>query len=178
MKRPYSRLYAVIISMACLPVSCGTDGARHQEYAQGPYRISMEHRSDSMHMLFLDVEGVRCDSMPVPYPVYRFDCGDLTGDGIPEVCIGVTKPTRYWPVGRRLFIYHLFHGRYIRPLWMGSRVGRPLLDFTVCRDSVPARIHTEEYGPDSAIIRNEYILQGFGLQFSKRLDEPAHPFKQ
>lgn len=172
MKPLHGCLSVIVI---CLLAACRQDNPQDNEYVQGAYRIHMKQLNDSLHMLFLDVNGQTCDSMELPYPVYRFDCGDLTGDGVPEICIGVVKPTRYWPMGRRLFIYHLFCGRYIRPLWMGSRVGRPLLDFTVCRDSVPACIHTEECGPDSTIIRNEYILQGFGLQFSKRLAEPANP---
>lgn len=163
---------AIALFAACLLGACGAEDSRCDEYVQGAYRIRMEHRSDSLHMLYLDVEGVTCDSMPIPYPVYRFDCGDLTGDDIPEVCVGVSKPTRYWPNGKRLFIYHLFSGRYIRPLWLGSRVGRPLVNFTVCRDSVPACIHTVERGPDSLTIHNEYILQGFGLQFRKHLNPP------
>lgn len=169
MKPQNGVLSVALISAACLLVSCGADNSRCDEYVQGAYRIRMEHRSDSLSMLYLDMEGVRSDSMPVPYPVYRFDCGDLTGDGIPEVCVGVTKPTRYRTNGKRLFIYHLFCGRYIRPLWLGSGVGKPLVDFTVCRDSVPACIHTVERDSDSLTICNEYILQGFGLQFRKRL---------
>lgn len=157
------------VVLACLLATCRQDKPQDNEYVQGAYRIRLEQLGDSLSMLFLDVEGVRLDSMRLPYPVYRFDCGDLTGDGVPEVCVGVVKPTRYWPEGRRLFIYHLYRGRYIRPLWLGSRVGHPLLDFHVCRDSVPACIHTEECGPDSLRIRNEYCYRGFGLQFRKHL---------
>lgn len=166
MKFLYSCFFIVL---ACLSVACRREEAWNREFVQGAYRVSLEQLSDSLHMLFLDVNGVRCDSMPLPYPVYRFDCGDLTGDGAPEVCVGVVKPTRYWPEGRRLFIYHLYRGRYIRPLWLGSRVGRTLLDFYVCRDSVPACIHTEECDPDSKRVRNEYFYQGFGLRFRKHL---------
>lgn len=175
MKALYGFLFAVL---ACLPVACRQSESQDNEYVHGAYRIHLERLNDSLHMLFLDVNGVRRDSMRLAYPVYRFDCGDLTGDGIPEICIGVVKPTRYWSRGRRLFIYHLYRGRYIRPLWLGSRVGYPLSDFSVCRDSVPACIHTEEYGPDSTKIRNEYFYQGFGLQFRKHLSMPIDHVSQ
>ena len=29
------------------------------------------------------------------HAVYQFDCGDLTGDGMPEILVGVIKATRY-----------------------------------------------------------------------------------
>lgn len=106
------------------------------------------------------------DTLSLPYPVYRFDAGDLTGDSIPEVTIGVIKPTKYWKEpAKRLFIYHLYHGKYIRPLWLGSRVGSPLVDFKVCRDSFPAVIHTIEMNSDSSQFSAEYRLQGFGLKY-------------
>ncbi len=106
------------------------------------------------------------DSLVLPYPVYRFDYGDLTGDSVPEIVVGVIKSTKYWKVeAKRLFIYHLYHGRYIRPLWLGSRVGNPLEDFSVCRDSFPAVICTKERKRDSTLIYSKYKIQGFGLKY-------------
>lgn len=108
------------------------------------------------------------DRWKLDYDVYRFDCGDLTGDGMPEVVVGTIKATRYRPnKDKRLFIYHLHDGRYIRPLWLGSRVGRPLIDFKVERDSVPNIIHTWEHGDNGDTILVLYRLKGFGLKFYK-----------
>lgn len=132
--------------------------------------ISFERINDSLTTIRLKSKGILRDSLLLPYPVYQRDCGDLTGDGLPEIAIGVIKPTRYWPTpDRRLFIYHLFHGRYIRPLWLGSRVGNQLWDFKVCRDSVPARIQTEEILEDSTVVHRQYRIKGFGLSFEKEL---------
>lgn len=98
--------------------------------------------------------------------VYRFECGDLTGDGEPEVLVGVIKPTRYRPeADKRLFIFKLFKGRYIRPLWLGSRVGLPLNDFKVERDSVPQMVHTWERDTDGTVLERFYKYQGFGLKY-------------
>ena len=103
-------------------------------------------------------------------PVYRFDCGDLTGDSIPEIVVGVTRATRYWKeVDHRLFIFKLYKGRKIRPLWLGSRVGLPLIDFRVERDSVPAVIHTWERGTDGTTVEVIYRQQGFGLKYQNNL---------
>lgn len=111
------------ILMALLVVSCGNDRTADEEdgFVSGPYRVWMETENDSMNIVRLAVDGEVVDSMTLPFPVYRIDGGDLDADGIPEVCIGVVKATKYWKdVDRRLFIYRLYHGRYIRPLWLGS----------------------------------------------------------
>lgn len=153
-----------------LTAACTHGHPSVQTYEDGAWRIRLEQQSDTLHTLWLDVDGVCVDSFLLPWPVYRFDCGDLTGNGIPEICVGVVKATRYHQQpARRLFIFHLFEGRYIRPLWMGSRVGHPLMDFRVCRDSTPACIHTTEMLPDSISIEREYFWRGFGLQFRKEL---------
>jgi len=105
------------------------------------------------------------------YGVYRFDCGDVTGDGIPEILVGTIKSTRYRPnKDKRLFIYHLHNGRYIRPLWLGSRVGRPLIDFKVERDTIPNLVHTWEHGGKGDTIQVLYRIKGFGLKFLRYLN--------
>lgn len=111
------------------------------------------------------------DRWALNYAVYRFDCGDVTGDGEPEIVVGTVKSTRYRPKkDKRLFIYHLYDGRYIRPLWLGSRVGRPLIDFRVERDSVPNLIHTWEHGEEGDTVQVLYRLKGFGLKFYKYVE--------
>lgn len=160
------------LAMATCLTGCTDGGKTIATCREGAWRISLEQRTDSLHALLLYVEGELTDSFRLPWPVYRLECGDLTGDGIPEVCVGVVKPTRYHPrEERRLFIFHLFEGRYIRPLWLGSRVGNTLLDFQVCRDSTPACIHTTEYLGDVKGIRREYFHRGFGLQYRKDLTD-------
>lgn len=100
------------------------------------------------------------------YPVYRFVCGNLTGDGMPEIMVGVIKKTHYQKdVGRRLFIFKLHRGDFIRPLWLGSRVGQPLKDFCLEHDSVKSYIHTWEYTFDGKDIEVAYEYKGFGLKF-------------
>lgn len=165
-KVPIWLLATVHLFWACRP-----DGHRIEAYSDGTFRIWLEQRSDTLGVVFLEERGSLSDSLLLPYPIYRFCCGDLSGDGIPEVCIGVEKAARYWPQkDRRLFLYHLWHGRYIRPLWLGSRVGHRLVDFEICRDSVPARILTTEIRSDSTRLHALYRWQGFGLKFEKYID--------
>ena len=77
----------------------------------------------------------------LPYPVYQFDYGDVTGDGMPEIIVWVIKPTRFDPKpDKRLFIYRIADEAYIRPLWLGSRVAQPLEDFRVIREHTPVSV--------------------------------------
>ena len=106
------------------------------------------------------------DAWALDYPVYRFTCGDMTGDSIPEVLVGTIKATRYRPEkDKRLFIFHLHKGQFIRPLWLGSRVGCPLIDFKVETDTVPNLVHTWERKDNGDTIEVLYRLKGFGLKY-------------
>lgn len=112
------------------------------------------------------------DEWKIEHEVYQFDCGDLTGDSIPEIAVGVIKPTRFRPYpDRRLFIFHLCKGIYIRPLWLGSRVGRPLKDFAIEHDTVPHLIHTWEYAEGDSLVECLYRYEGFGLKFVKYIND-------
>ena len=153
-------------------LSCQKNEDHREVYSDGTFRIWLDRRNDSLSVVYLQEKGSLSDSLLLPYPVYRFCCADLSGDGIPEICVGVEKATRYWHrEDRRLFIYHLWHGKYIRPLWLGSRVGNRLVDFDICSDSVPARILSTEMRSDSTLLQALYKLQGFGLKFERYLDD-------
>ena len=116
------------------------------------------------------------DTWKLDYPVYRFTCGDMTGDSIPEVLVGTIKATRYRPEkDKRLFIFHLYKGQFIRPLWLGSRVGCPLIDFKVETDSIPNLVHTWEHKDNGDTIEVLYQLKGFGLKFVRQPLTPTLP---
>ncbi|MBR1379756.1 MAG: nuclear receptor-binding factor 2 [Bacteroidaceae bacterium] len=139
--------------------------------ADGRGELRLVWINDSTHIIRHELDGRMADEWQLAYPVFRFDCGDLTGDGLPEVAVGVVKPTRYWPQSdRRLFIFHFFHGRLIRPLWLGSRVGGRLVDFCIERDSVPAMVHTwESVGDSDTPVERLYVMNGFGLKYNKQI---------
>lgn len=128
--------------------------------------IGLEQCSDSLYIIHHREGTTVLSRWELPYPVYRFDCGDLTDNGTPEIAVGVIKPTRHFPTpDRRLFLFKLYKGIHIRPLWMGSRVARPLLDFRILRDSIPARIFTTERLPDGEPVHGLYRQKGFGLTY-------------
>lgn len=146
-------------------LSCTNEHSENNKFTSGPWQVWLESVNDSTNIVRLSVDGVSADSLLLPFPVYRLDGGDLDGDGIPEICIGVVKSTKYWKdAARRLFIYRLYHGKYLRPLWLGSRVGHRLEDFRVDRTSSPAIVLTDELLNDSVVIHQKYTLRGFGLR--------------
>jgi hypothetical protein len=132
--------------------------------------VRLEHIHDSLSFIRFERQGKELSSWRLPYPVYRFDWGDINADGIPEIAVGVIKPTRFYPESdKRLFLFKLYHGKHIRPLWLGSHVAYPLEDFSIERDSVPALIHTIERQNDTTLVQTFYRQQGFGVKFLRSI---------
>lgn len=92
--------------------------------------------------------------------------GDIDGDNIPEISIGVYTKTYYHPVmAKRPFIYNYDNGT-IQPKWRGSRLSRPLSDyifFDLDGDGADEiiSIETDEEGVN---IINSYKWNGFGIE--------------
>lgn len=147
--------------------SCGKPADRFKWTTDGKTtEVSLEKKSDSLYILHLTTEQPFHSTWELPYPVYRFDYGHITGEGNPEIVVGVIKPTRFDPKpDKRLFIYRIAEGIYIRPLWLGSRVAQPLEDFKVIRTETPARIRTIERERSGKFLVAEYKWRGFGLDF-------------
>lgn len=128
----------------------------------GAQTFALERVSDSLHVLVLKQNGV-VSRHQLPWPVYRFCCGDLNGDGIEEAMVGVIKGTRYYPEkARRLFIYKNYHG-HVRPLWLGSRLGGILHDFCFHKGEVVS-LEAKTNGLFSVCA---YRLANFGLKFER-----------
>lgn len=129
-------------------------------------RVVVVNAQDSLAtLLHIADTGDTLSVWQLRHAVYHYDYGDVNGDGLPEIIVGVTKKTRYWrDEDKRLFIFKLFDGQLIRPLWLGSRLGCPIVSFYVERDSMPARIvSTERYG--DSIKKVMYRIKGFGVKF-------------
>lgn len=121
--------------------------------------FSMETGRDSTGFLVLKT-GRGEDRWRIADPVYRFQTGDVDGDGRTEALVGVVRQTRFHSRGRRLFIFKQVRG-HVRPMWLGSKLGGLLQDFRwtgTCVRSVEAtangRYMVAEYGWDD-----------FGLSF-------------
>lgn len=130
--------------------------------------VKLIQYSDSLYSLALYSGDSLRSSWELKYPVYRFDYGDVDGDGIPEIAVGTIKSTRFDPKeGKRLFLFHITDDLYIRPLWLGSRVSQPLEDFRLSGD--PALIRTIEREQDGTYLVAEYKYRSgkFGIDFQR-----------
>jgi hypothetical protein len=129
-----------------------------------PIEVTLQRRCDTLNIICANSVNVH-SQWPLPYPVYRFVQGDITGDGVNEILVGVIKPTRFDTINRkRLFIFKLVEGN-IRPLWMGSRVAQPLVDFKVAKTVSGSVIRTIEEERDGTYLVAEYKWRRFGLEF-------------
>jgi len=151
-------------------------GDRRQETgveSQG-YELRKEH--DSLYWLRA-TGGRKADEWRLPYPVYQFQTGDVDGDGSMDAMVGVIKKTRFYPLGKRLFIFKqidakatasMHRRKLVRPMWLGSKLGGNLEDF---RYVAPAdgdslgRIRALESTTDSLFAVSDYKWSGFGMKF-------------
>lgn len=153
-----------------LTIACHSSHSEGFRWDGGLVRLDRIH--DSLSFIRYERQGKELSTLRLPYPVYRFDWGDVNGDGVPEVAVGVIKATRFFPVpDKRLFLFKLYHGKLIRPLWLGSHVAYHLEDFCIERDSVPALIHTTERMTNDSIVHIFYRQQGFGIKFLRKDEE-------
>ena len=150
--------------------SCRKENRFEWQVNQRHMEVSLNKESDSLYVIHLNTDQPSHSVWKLPYPVYQFDYGDITGNGVPEIIVGVIKPTRFDPKpDKRLFIYRIADEAYIRPLWLGSRVAQPLEDFRIIREETPTRIRTLERERSGNFLVAEYIWRGFGLDFKRYL---------
>ena len=127
-------------------------------------RFSLEQKNDTLSFLTLKTDSTY-DQWKLPYPVYQFCTGDVDGDGSIDAMVGVVKSTRYYKEkGRRLFIFKNYKG-YVRPLWLGSKLGGILEDFRF-KDGL---IRSLERTTDGKYVVAEYRWAHFGMGFERFL---------
>ncbi len=103
---------------------------------------------------------------PLPYPVFRFDCADITGDKIPEIAVGVIKPTHFDPQPKkRLFLFKLFDSTFVRPLWLGSQLSHPLVDFKLKEGSNGYFIRSMEEEENGHFLLVDYTWKSFAPEW-------------
>ena len=130
----------------------------------------LEHKHDILHALHLAENGKDLSMMILPWKIYKFDHGDLDGDGVPEIAVGVIKKTKYDPVmEKRLFLYQIADGHAIIRLWMGSKLVHRVQDFYIEKDKTPALVHTYEKDKNGVMHEGEYKLGKFGLRLKRFL---------
>lgn len=143
--------------------------------------FDIEQHTDSLWTLRLsDSTGCVTGSWQLHYPVFRFATADVNGDGSTDAVVGVFKSSRYFKTpSRRVFIFKNFDGD-IRPLWLGSRLGGELIDFTV----IGNKIRAIEKTSDGNYAVSDYAWHGFGMGFERlvamcrTIDESYHFINQ
>ena len=150
------RTMLVISIVATILVSCAT------ETENGGF--SLEKKNDTLYNLVLETDSSR-DVWELRFPVYRFCTGDMDGDSIVDAVVGVEKTTRFDPVvRRRVFMFRNIGGK-VRPLWMGSRLGQPVVDFRVVQVDGETRLRSVEEEKNGKFLVAEYRWSSFGVKF-------------
>ncbi len=104
------------------------------------------------------------DNLYIPYPVYRFEAGDINNDGRTDVLLGVIKSTHFDPgIKKRLFIFRIDSSR-LSPLWLGSRVCLGLVDFKPVAGRSGCGIMTVEEDLNHLYCNGLYRWDNFGLR--------------
>ena len=82
---------------------------RSQETGDRSQEYELRKENDSLYWLGVK-GGSKSDEWRLAHPVYQFQTGDVDGDGSEDAMVGVIKKTRYYPMGRRLFIFKQIEG--------------------------------------------------------------------
>ncbi len=108
------------------------------------------------------------DRIFTPYEIFQMNIGDVNHDGKVDICIGIIKPTPFDPIlKKRLFIFQIDRD-YIRPLWLSSRLVKPLEEFIVCYQNNKYTIKTIEKMNNYLFCINEYRWESFGMSYFKK----------
>lgn len=175
--KQYCILLLAIILAANFDSCKSRDNEFHTQIDNKNISVLLEQYSDSLYSLKLFVDDSLNSTWKLKYPVYRIDFGDVNNDSVPDILVGTIKSTRFDPkIDKRLFIFRITKDYYIRPLWLGSRVAQPLVDFKLKEQNPKSKIRTLEKEQDGTYLVAEYYWRGFGLQFSKYLKRniPLH----
>jgi len=136
------------------------------ETKDGIYQLSSI--TDTLHYLQIKTDST-FDQWEIPYPIYQFQVGDIDNNGIQDLMVGVIKTTRFDRLfSKRLFIFQNYQG-YVRPLWLGSRLSNPLIDFKFVNVNGGARIWSVELDKDDTYQVVEYKWYSFGLDYTKHI---------
>ena len=126
--------------------------------------ITLEKQHDSLYHLIYKKDSLK-DIWKINHQVYQFQTGDIDENGVEDIMVGVIKATRYDPeIGKRLHIFKIHQG-YIRPLWLGSRLGQPLVDFRFIKNKKGSYIRSIEKEKSGKFLVAEYQWHSFGLEF-------------
>ncbi len=153
-----SVFFALTILLSC------QDQNRHELLFESN-NAALSRIHDSLYIVNY-TQKLETDSLILPYPVFRMDVGDVNEDGQPEILLGLNKATHFDSVSRnRLFIYKIYENK-IRPLWLGSSIGIPLIDFKTVEMDGKNLVKCLVKDRDTYAVAL-YAWRRFGLQFKR-----------
>lgn len=157
----YFLLFISLLILGC------SDSTRNT-FRTGEHTITLIEKHDSLYYIQIASDSL-VDNWKLPYPVYQFTHGDVDGNGKDDILVGVIKTTRFDSIKRkRLFIFKNYNG-YVRPLWLGSRLSKPLVDFDFIERGEGNFIRSIEKEQSGKVLIAEYKWKRFGLAFTKYL---------
>lgn len=129
---------------------------------------SLKTINDTLYYIQIKTDST-INQWELPYPVYQFQIGDIDNDGVDDIMVGVTKTTRFdSTMSKRLFIFQNYDD-LVRPLWLGSRLGQPLVDFQYIVVDEGPRLRSIEKENNGKYLVAEYRWRSFGLDFTRYL---------
>lgn len=151
--------FTTFISLTFIACSSFNSGDKNPE-------LLLIKKSDSLYFLEIKTD-TNINKWELPYPVYRYQTGDIDQDGIEDMLVGVIKTTRFDPtISKRIFIFKNSNG-LVRPLWLGSRLGQSLEDFVFVNHENKAFIRSIEKERSGRYLVAEYKWKRFGLEFCR-----------
>jgi hypothetical protein len=177
----FNFLSITILLIASFYISSCTDVTYYSKsipirdaYFRGKVIVEKIEKLDKYSITIFDSLTGGSDRIYTPYDVFEMETGDVNHDGRTDICIGIIKPTPFDPVlKKRLFIFQIDRD-YIRPLWLSSRLVRPLEEFAVLGSDEGCRIRTIERENTDMFCINEYKWASFGMTFIKTRNDSLH----
>lgn len=101
------------------------------------------------------------------YP-WKIEIWDVDKDGNSEIILGVNKSTRYYDnEENRIFVFNR-ENDYLFPKWLGAKIGNPIIDFKIDRNTNKLII-LEESNNTSIKKVVSYEWNGFGFDYDEIL---------
>lgn len=159
--------YIIILLTLLFQHSCKDKGNKYSYQKEGnTINIELVKRTETNYALHLHLNDSLHSEWKLDYPVFHMDFGDIDNNESPEILVGVIKTTRFDPhLNKRIFIFKITKDYYIRPKWLGSRLGQPLEDFKLITENDKTIIKTIEKENDGTYLVCKYNWRGFGLNF-------------